>query len=236
MNVTFSTFDEWLGHVFGPPESKAAWYWDVNAPYWDSGADPHQAVEFLTTLFSNPSILIGRYSASQIGVGIEYLISPSASDHAFALLNNRVPIERRLACLRHIATLYSELFACICPVHYGHMDDGPEPLNGASAVCYMFWDVFPMFDRTKNDLVRDDADVRNHLHEHVAIEDACLIAMDRTLLLDHPACQEGALHGLGHWAHGYSERVDRIINEFLKRDITDEIRQYASNARTGCIL
>ena len=67
------------------------------------------------------------------------------------------------------------------------------------------------------------------------LEDACLTAMERTLEVDHPACQEGALHGLGHWLNDYPERARAAIDRFLQTCTLPELRQYALDARTGMI-
>jgi len=55
------------------------------------------------------------------------------------------------------------------------------------------------------------------------------------LELDHIACQESALHGLGHWAHSYPERVEKIVDEFLthNENLRPELKQYALQARSG---
>lgn len=61
--------------------------------------------------------------------------------------------------------------------------------------------------------------------------------MERTLAIDHLSCQEGALHGLGHWQLYYPDRVVPIIDAYLASDITKpELAQYAQNARRGEIL
>ncbi len=36
--------------------------------------------------------------------------------------------------------------------------------------------------------------------------------MARTLAIPHLACQEGALHGLGHWQRAYPDRVAAIVD------------------------
>ncbi len=63
--------------------------------------------------------------------------------------------------------------------------------------------------------------------------------MERILGLDHPACQEGALHGLGHFQSGYAGAVRAAVNAYLRRrgaTLPAEIRDYALSARRGCLL
>jgi len=59
------------------------------------------------------------------------------------------------------------------------------PLN---YVCYMWWDEFPSIASA------GDSDLP-------MLHDAALRTMERILLLSSLACQESALHGLGHWQH-----------------------------------
>ena len=61
--------------------------------------------------------------------------------------------------------------------------------------------------------------------------------MEAILGLANPACQESALHGLGHAARQAPERIGAIIGAFLEREaLRPEILAYARSARSGCIL
>ena len=62
--------------------------------------------------------------------------------------------------------------------------------------------------------------------------------MAEILALDSLACQESALHGLGHWQHAYPEEVQQIIDRFLNanKNLRPELAAYARSARTGCVL
>jgi hypothetical protein len=59
--------------------------------------------------------------------------------------------------------------------------------------------------------------------------------MEATLAIPHIACQEAALHGLGHWRCAYPERVEAIIGAFLarSRSLSAELEAYAKQARVG---
>jgi hypothetical protein len=58
------------------------------------------------------------------------------------------------------------------------------------------------------------------------------------LAISHLACQESALHGLGHWKRAHPERVQAIIDAFLakERGLPDVLRHYAKQARAGHVL
>jgi hypothetical protein len=70
---------------------------------------------------------------------------------------------------------------------------------------------------------------------------ACIAAM-RTLMRDtlrlpNPACQENALHGLGHWARAYPEFTGATIDAYLAANpkLRPELVRYAQSARSGCV-
>ena len=48
------------------------------------------------------------------------------------------------------------------------------------------------------------------------LHDCALQTMDRILQLKSIACQESALHGLGHWHRDYREKVSHIIDRFCE--------------------
>jgi hypothetical protein len=70
------------------------------------------------------------------------------------------------------------------------------------------------------------------------VDDAILTVMARTLDLDSEPCREGALHGLGHWHRVHPGWTTAIIDGWLEGGprISLELRQYAMNARGGCVL
>lgn len=57
------------------------------------------------------------------------------------------------------------------------------------------------------------------------------------LNLQSVACQESALHGLGHWQMHYPVIVAKLIDEFLARNqqLRAELRQYALSAQYGMV-
>jgi len=62
--------------------------------------------------------------------------------------------------------------------------------------------------------------------------------MTNALALDSIACQESALHGLGHWHGAYPDEVEAIVDRFLAAHPTSrpELLTYARSARSGCVL
>jgi hypothetical protein len=89
----------------------------------------------------------------------------------------------------------------------------------------MWWDIIPFLGHPGNPVWEEfDQDI--------------LKVMESTLQLDSIACQESALHGLGHWQHQYPERVGEIINKFsmTHRSLRNELEKYMMNAFVGYVL
>ncbi|MEZ5351956.1 MAG: hypothetical protein R2762_04915 [Bryobacteraceae bacterium] len=63
--------------------------------------------------------------------------------------------------------------------------------------------------------------------------------MKDILSIAHEACQESALHGLGHWHHHHPAAVEAAVDEYLNgqngASAPPELRDYARAARCGCV-
>jgi hypothetical protein len=113
----------------------------------------------------------------------------------------------------------------------------------------MWWDVCPLrghagpspeedFILPTEELVDPGPRVDPHAAE---LEAEILSVLERTLALGNVACQEAALHGLGHRSHMHATLVERIVNTYLQREMpswpSDErgqsLRGYALAARVG---
>ena len=125
-----------------------------------------------------------------------------------------MPTARRVAAIEAMNPLFARLFAPRC---------FPARARGSDAwldgVCFMWWDLLPIHGLANEDPIRE----------------ACLDVLARTLALDALACQESALHGLGHWQHCAPSRVSSMIDAYLVRDPSapSETRDYARAAREG---
>jgi hypothetical protein len=225
-------YDDWLSWVFDQPVAHAnepAWYFGPDSAAWDPESAAEQTLEYLARLFSEAGILRQRFSSSQIAQGLWFLCDPSCSSHFFSLTDPGLPWQRRKSALAAILLLFRDLFAKECVPHLSHMQeqldtDDSTATSDLNLICYMFWDVAP-------------------LHPHGTTEQpdpadqVCLDVMEQTLALPHPACQEAALHGLGHWSGAYPEKVSEIIDRYLALgQIVSELTTYASQARDGQVL
>ncbi len=218
------TYEEWVIYVFDRPVSwdYPEWYWDNEADWWYSTADPPRTLAYLTRLFEHIAEEAAPYSDDQMGQGLWYLASNACSEHMFALLDETSPWEARQRGLRAIHTVFADLFAARCAPILSHFDEpGGTKLN---SVCYMWWDVVPLA-------------YTSSLPDGLRLNETILEVMRRTLALDHDACREGALHGLGHWHYIAPAVTEAIIDQFLadNPDLRPELRNYALAARSGCI-
>jgi hypothetical protein len=217
------SFTAWIEHVFGHevPFYQPAWYFAPDAPDWIAPAD--EKIAYLTRLFRDPGPPLEFLADSQISQGLYYLIDNGGGDHLDCLRTRTVPFAARRDCIASFGMLFDKLFAPRCAPVLGHCDEaGAKPLN---TICYMWWDTLPAV------AAPDDP-------QCAELNGVALEVMAACLALDNIACQESALHGLGHWREQFPDDVARIIDAYLARPVTrrPEIVGYAKAARSGCVL
>lgn len=211
-------FEDWVKWVFDHPVSDPEWYWDENAEEWT--ASPVITVDYITRLLEEAPILLATYTDAQAAQGLWFLVSGIRCQGVGSICEETVLHSQRERGIRSIHALYESYFAIRCSPHLSHIDEqGANPLNG---VCYMWWDLLP----------QPKGQIASELNPEV------LATLERILNLNHDACTESALHGLGHWHLNYPEEATRIIDEFLASnpDIRQELRTYALQARIGRVL
>jgi hypothetical protein len=223
MQLRALSFEGWIEHVFGHEVrfQRPQWFFDTDADWWNP--EPVEAVAYLTRLFEGPEEPLYWFTDAQIAQGLMYLVSTSASGDNGWLYSTDVPIAERGRCIDSVASLFAKLFVPRCTAHLSHLS---EPATGPlNIVCYMWWDEFPSIA-----LPGDPA--RPTMHQHA------LQVMKRILAMNSLACQESALHGLGHWQRQYPTQVETIINRFLGNSVNMDQRLviYAESARSGCVL
>ena len=223
MRLQALSFEDWIEHAFGHevPFQRQQWFFDINSDFWDP--EPEQAVAYLTRLFEDPEAPLYWFTDAQIAQGLTYLVSTSASGDNGWLCATEVPIAERIRCVNSIVSLFAKLFMPRCTSDLSHLR---EPVTGPlNIVCYMWWDEFPCIA-----LPSDPA--WQTLQQHA------LQAMERILNLDSIACQESALHGLGHWQRQRAAEVTAIVDRFLESSAGRDARlvAYAKSARCGCVL
>jgi len=212
-----ASFEQWVKAVFAHPVTANEWYWDCD--FYEP--DDATSVAYMTKLFCQPELL-EEYLDDQVNQGLYFLISNSCSNHIFALYNESVPLQKRVACIESFSDLFEKVFAVRCSAHLSHLDEaGVKPLNH---VCYMWWDVIPLYGRPAEPAFTE-------------LDQAALRVMEKGLASASLACQESSLHGLGHWHMHYPQRTEQIIDGFLRKPVSrrSELTAYAQAARSGCV-
>lgn len=213
-------FEDWLAHLFDHPEDRPDWYFDPGFQFLP--ISPRTLTAHALRLFEAPAFLMSRYSDSQIASGLKYLIDSSCGGDLRLIAHADVAQPDRLTLAARIDRVYSQIFAARCAPLLGHLSEGADrPLN---MLCYMWWDVITL-------------DAIGEPRLDAEFNAALIEAMGRTLGIPHAACQEGALHGLGHRGNHAPERSAELIDAFLSgnRAMRLELVNYAKAARCGCV-
>lgn len=224
-NVVKSTFEQWVTHIFEESEESVS---DPNADYvwYDFDEHPEIMVAYIGRLFASPDEHTSGYSDKQINRMLWTLIS-EIEQYMYELFNEEIPFGLRVQVVKDMYTVYERLLAPRCSNSMSGFKEHEylNKLNPLNSICFMWWDIIPLYGKSGDPS-------REVLDPH------CINVMERTLRLKSIACQEGALHGLGHWKSAYPDRVVKIVDEYLAReiDIDSELREYALAARTGMIL
>lgn len=220
--LTNLSFADWIEHAFSHeirPHGNA-WFFDPDPDWWDP--DPAQAVAYVTRLFTEAPAALEWFSDDQIAQGLTYLMNTMASGDNGWFYSRTVPEQARRECIAAMQALFRDIFAPRCkPLLSNLSEAGASSLNG---VAYMWFDVLPSFalpddpafERLNLDLVR---------------------TMEAILALDSAACQESALHGVGHWHRLQPQAVEQAIDRYLARGTAarPELSAYAAAARCGCV-
>lgn len=220
-------FDAWIEHAFGPavPLHGNPWFLDpenLDTDYWDP--DPRLGVAYLTRLFAEGPQHLRWFSDAQIAQGLTYLVDTSAVGAQPYVADPTVPAKARSALWDAVALFFRDVLMPRCEPALGHLNETWNPIN---LVTYMWWEGFP-------------ATFHPGDPKRGAVVEAEIRALSEILELSSPACQEAALHGIGHytrydWARA---RCERLIDAYLERGEASrpELIAYARAARTGCIL
>lgn len=176
--------------------------------YWGPG-DEH-IVEYVAHAFEDTRRLVDIYSAARVARVIDAFFY-EADYGVFG--DTSCPYELRTRLFRSIVPVYRDLYASLCGNALGHKN---QPTQFA---CYMWWELIPWVpDREP------------------LIDDVVYEVFEALLSLPSEACQESALHGLGHAHDDKRGRSLSLIRIFLEREgMSPELRQYAENALTGGI-
>jgi hypothetical protein len=212
--VIVPLFDSWVESVMQHPVCEPSWWWNKDAVRpLDPSRAPAVALDFLTRLFETPSVF-APYTNEEVAQGLWFLLDSSCSDYMSLFRRRELSVALRVRGVESIVKLNEELFADRCPPD---MHGAGEHSLGVA--CYMLWDLSEALEPSPQD---------------PPIDEACLKSLTKILGIRHPVCQKSALHGLGHWAKEYPDRVQQIIGDYLGSQAAySELRSFALAAQFG---
>jgi len=219
MTIDNDTFERWLEITFTRPELD----WTLDEEKFVCEQKPENEIACFERVFGDPFTTFELITDEEINRGL-WLILGESSDFMWVVLKPPVPWSDRKRVIDLIPTFFESFMVDRCDEHLSHLDrqgQGGRPLN---SICYMWWDIFPTWGQSDETGTSES-------------DSAMLSCMERILAIKHIACQENALHGLGHWHMHYPDVVARIVDAYLARnpDLSEELKRYALNARGGCM-
>jgi len=233
------SFEEWVRCVFDHSVEREAWYWEIDNDTFEP--NPVRLVAHSSRLFAESVAALAAFTDEQIDQGFWFLVG--SSTELDVLCSDGVPLPDRLHCIRSIARLFEQCFAVRCTPHLSHLlsrndEQGVGSLNSS---CYMWWDLLwhPIaLWRDSGFSSRMPVAYQLQVANEDEIDGACIAVMESILELPSIACQESALHGLGHWGKFRQERCRGVITAFLQRhpDIDPKLREYALKAQESKVL
>ena len=207
--MAIPSFDEWLADAL--TDGKAGSYVD------DSVIVNRYAIRFNYEIAD----IVSQHGEDRVNKAIWYIYG-SVSGYMWDAMEKPLGGKRE-QFMDSVSQLYANGFAQFCSDHYGHLDSGPENARPMNSACYMLWDM----DGLECPAINGDTDLLT-----LSID-----VLSNALRLDSIACNESALHGLGHLADYHRALTSPPIDEFLRRkNLPPEIREYAKAARAGCVL
>ncbi len=219
------SFDEWVDYCFTRAHADFGAYArddDARERSDRFGAlDITTVARHLVRLFRSPAFIADQYTDDQIGAALWFLFG-IGSGYFTELRDDAVPRDLQADCMASVSTLYAGLLDHVCCRRGTDPDsdysDGPR----LDVAVYMIWDM---------DCIEGGV-AHTHLVNPGFEVLATVLKQCRT-----STCRISALHGLGHLHRYHSDRVERIIDQFLTRDdVPDWLRGYATRARTGMVL
>lgn len=216
-------FEEWLKWVFDHPVRKPEWYWDDGEDWCELYG--RTKIEFMIRLFESPTQYLQDFSDAQAEQGFWFLTGAAALNALSIFLDQNVPWSERKRCIHSVYSLFANYFFVRCSRILVNITKELDPeVNPLNLSCFMWWDQLHAAE-----LGDPSATLVNN---------ECVTVMSKILELNHLACRESALHGLGHWQPYCKEKVEAVIDRFLNEnpELNPNLLAYARAARTGRIL
>jgi hypothetical protein len=211
MNIT-----EFARYLYERPIDGTEWYFSDE--HEDLNLQKDQLVQLAAQAFSDVAKAANQFDEKQVCMGLRYLVNPSCSPIPYLYLDASIDFSIRSNAIMSMQALFQNLFANLSSEHALYQASGGSPLSYRET-CYMWWEMFP----------RHGVPRRADMEETDAI--ICQ-TISSILEIDNLACQESALHGLGHWFSSRPNEVSEAIKSFLPHAPV-ALKEYAINAMQG---
>lgn len=213
LDLRTARYDQFVAAVFDHPADGGAeakpWYRLTRV---ELVVDPARQVEHMTRAFREARALAGRYSPAQLEAGLWFMGCAAQDDFVEHLWNAGLPWEAREACIAAMESLYAD---CLARLRFETID-------------YMWPDLLAYDYQAGHRAPSTDP-------EDARVQVALLALFDRLLARPEAACQQAALHGLGHLAH---PAAPARITAYLEQhpELTASQREFAAQAMAGALL
>jgi hypothetical protein len=214
-------YEEWLGFFFARDVDP---YGDLWHQYHIARppAQPDQAITYLTRMCRDFAMLPPQCSWEQINQGVWAVFSYPAEMADF-LMQNTVPLELRLECIRAMYHVYADVIAKL------------DPAITMENCFYMWWDtIAEKFCRSSG--YEGMGQFNPADDEHRQMQKVILETLVRILHVGEHRCEFAALHGLGHLRH--AEGVKAIQEYIVKHadDLTPDDLDWLKECRDGTMM
>ncbi len=151
--------------------------------------------------------------------GLRAVVDTTATMLPYSLFAEGVPGHLRTSVLAKMYVVFAKIFPQRCALILAHR--ASDPISPWNLLCFMWWELLP----------RHGVPPLTFLEE---TDLAILGLMESVLQVDHVACKESALHGLGLWKAARPDDVRRAIDRQAEH-IPTVLQQYALAAKDGGI-
>ena len=207
---------EFTQYLYDRPANKTEWYFEDDHEDIDLPKD--QLVQLATQAFNSVVDVTNHFDERQICMGLRYLVNPSCGPVPYLYMDTSIDFAIRSSAISSMRNVFRYLFASLRNELGLYRVSGGAPFSFGET-CYMWWDMFP----------RHGVPRQPELEETDAV--ICR-TIGSILEIDNLACQESALHGLGHWFSSRPDEIVEMVGVFLPRAPV-ELKEYAMDAMQG---
>jgi hypothetical protein len=214
-DLTALPYEEWLAYIFDHncdesvlPTERRPWYLDADVHL--RIGDPIVLIDYVGRMCREFAYLSQQYALPQLDQGVKFVLSAAGVWFRVYLLDERLPIDSRVACIRSMEIVFSEFLARSTAPLMEH--------------CFYMWWEYLSFEK------------ENRTGDMRQIRQAMFETLVRILAIDDPRCQQAALHGLGHLGHAEGHRVVQEWLDSHRDELEPEGVGWVEQCRDGHVM